>query len=95
MLADTIGRVAISSATVPAGIVVACIGAPYFYIYYEKRLNGFGCSVVFALKGFTESKASLTDSNLMATYRISSDGSPTERNLREMERTPASTQGDG
>ena len=37
MLADTIGRVAISSATVPAGIVVACIGAPYFLYLLRKN----------------------------------------------------------
>ncbi|MGE7024268.1 FecCD family ABC transporter permease [Solibacillus cecembensis] len=38
MLADTIGRVVISTATVPAGIIVACIGAPYFL--YLLRKNG-------------------------------------------------------
>ncbi len=37
MLADTIGRVAISTATVPAGIVVACIGAPYFLYLLRKN----------------------------------------------------------
>ncbi|MGE7696486.1 FecCD family ABC transporter permease [Lysinibacillus sp. NPDC094177] len=37
MLADTIGRVAISSATVPAGIVVACIGGPYFLYLLRKN----------------------------------------------------------
>ncbi|MFJ7666848.1 FecCD family ABC transporter permease [Lysinibacillus sp. NPDC097195] len=37
MLADTIGRVVISSATVPAGIVVACIGAPYFLYLLRKN----------------------------------------------------------
>ncbi|GAB0169295.1 iron ABC transporter permease [Lysinibacillus sp. CTST325] len=37
MLADTIGRVAISSSTVPAGIVVACIGAPYFLYLLRKN----------------------------------------------------------
>lgn len=37
MLADTIGRVAISSASVPAGIVVACIGAPYFLYLLRKN----------------------------------------------------------
>ncbi|MGE7688519.1 FecCD family ABC transporter permease [Lysinibacillus sp. NPDC097214] len=37
MLADTIGRVALSSATVPAGIVVACIGAPYFLYLLRKN----------------------------------------------------------
>ncbi|MGE7954161.1 FecCD family ABC transporter permease [Lysinibacillus xylanilyticus] len=37
MLADTIGRVAIASATVPAGIVVACIGAPYFLYLLRKN----------------------------------------------------------
>ncbi|MDD1504308.1 iron ABC transporter permease [Lysinibacillus sp. CNPSo 3705] len=37
MLADTIGRVAISSATVPAGIIVACIGAPYFLYLLRKN----------------------------------------------------------
>ncbi len=37
MLADTIGRVAIASATVPAGIVVACIGAPYFLYLLQKN----------------------------------------------------------
>ena len=37
MLADTIGRVVISTATVPAGIVVACIGAPYFLYLLRKN----------------------------------------------------------
>ncbi|MEB2282830.1 iron ABC transporter permease [Lysinibacillus xylanilyticus] len=37
MLADTIGRVAISSSTVPAGIIVACIGAPYFLYLLRKN----------------------------------------------------------
>ncbi|MEQ6353844.1 iron ABC transporter permease [Lysinibacillus sp. M3] len=37
MVADTIGRVVISSATVPAGIVVACIGAPYFLYLLRKN----------------------------------------------------------
>nr|WP_042478576.1 iron ABC transporter permease [Bacillus ndiopicus] len=39
MLADTIGRVAIASATVPAGIVVAFIGAPYFLYLLRKNVN--------------------------------------------------------
>ncbi|MED4554389.1 iron ABC transporter permease [Lysinibacillus capsici] len=38
MLADTIGRVAIASATVPAGIVVAFIGAPYFLYLLRKNV---------------------------------------------------------
>ena len=41
MLADTIGRVAIASATVPAGIVVAFIGAPYFCIYCVKCVGTY------------------------------------------------------
>lgn len=38
MLADTIGRVAIATASVPAGIVVAFIGAPYFLYLLRKNV---------------------------------------------------------
>jgi ABC-type Fe3+-siderophore transport system permease subunit len=37
-LADTIGRTAIAPAQVPAGLVVAAIGAPYFvYLLHRSR----------------------------------------------------------
>jgi len=37
-LADTLGRTAIAPAQVPAGLVVAIIGAPYFlYLLYRSR----------------------------------------------------------
>jgi len=38
MLSDTIGRVAIATATVPAGIIVAFIGAPYFLYLLRKNV---------------------------------------------------------
>ncbi|MGF0469656.1 FecCD family ABC transporter permease [Lysinibacillus fusiformis] len=38
MLSDTIGRVAIATATVPAGIIVAFIGAPYFLYLLRKSV---------------------------------------------------------
>ncbi len=37
-LADTLGRSVIAPAQVPAGLVVAIIGAPYFlYLLYRSR----------------------------------------------------------
>jgi ferric hydroxamate transport system permease protein len=37
-VADTIGRTVIAPAQVPAGLVVAAVGAPYFvYLLYRSR----------------------------------------------------------